>query len=134
MRTSSSHHQRRFLNLLTILALLAVTVPVTVQPVQAVSPDVVISQVYGGGGNSGAPLTHDLPPDNMQLDFTVGFTQFDVCAAPFTPVYDIQGSGAAAAITGNVTTQGVVVGDFEGSSGLQGFYLQDATGDGDATT
>ena len=26
---------------------------------QAVSPDVVISQVYGGGGNSGAPFTHD---------------------------------------------------------------------------
>ncbi|MFF4352738.1 lamin tail domain-containing protein [Streptomyces sp. NPDC001530] len=25
----------------------------------AVSPDIVISQVYGGGGNSGAPYTHD---------------------------------------------------------------------------
>ena len=33
---------------------------------------------------------------------------------PFTPIYQIQGSGLAAAITGNVTTQGVVVGDFEG--------------------
>ena len=29
------------------------------QPAQAVSPDVVISQVYGGGGNSGATLTND---------------------------------------------------------------------------
>lgn len=28
-------------------------------PVQAVSTNVVISQVYGGGGNSGAPYTHD---------------------------------------------------------------------------
>ena len=28
-------------------------------PAQAVSPDIVISQVYGGGGNSGATLTHD---------------------------------------------------------------------------
>ncbi len=28
-------------------------------PAQAVSPTVVISQVYGGGGNSGAPLTND---------------------------------------------------------------------------
>ena len=27
--------------------------------VQAVSPDVVISQVYGGGGNRGAPFTND---------------------------------------------------------------------------
>jgi hypothetical protein len=25
----------------------------------AISPDIVISQVYGGGGNSGAPFTHD---------------------------------------------------------------------------
>lgn len=32
---------------------------VATQPVQAVSPDIVISQVYGGGGNSGAPYTND---------------------------------------------------------------------------
>ncbi|MBI5304482.1 MAG: lamin tail domain-containing protein [Chloroflexi bacterium] len=29
------------------------------QPIFAVSPNVVISQVYGGGGNSGAPYTND---------------------------------------------------------------------------
>jgi predicted extracellular nuclease len=58
------------------------------------------------------------------------------CLLPFTPIYQIQGSGSSAAITGNVTTQGVVVGDFEGptSTGLQGFYLQDATGDANAAT
>jgi len=74
------------------------------------------------------------PPDNMEFNFTVGFTPFDVCAVVYTPIYAIQGSGMNAAITGNVITQGVVVGDFEGSSGLQGFYLQDADGDGDAAT
>jgi predicted extracellular nuclease len=60
----------------------------------------------------------------------------DPCTSAFTPIYSIQGSGLAAAIQGNVTTQGVVVGDFEGSTatGLQGFYLQDATGDADAAT
>jgi uncharacterized protein len=58
----------------------------------------------------------------------------DVCGQPFTHVYDIQGSGPNAAITGNVTTEGVVVGDFAGPTGLQGFYLQDAAGDGDAAT
>ncbi|HWQ15372.1 MAG TPA: ExeM/NucH family extracellular endonuclease [Roseiflexaceae bacterium] len=58
----------------------------------------------------------------------------DVCGLPYTPIYDIQGSGSTAAITGTVTTQGVVVGDFEGSSGLQGFYLQDPAGDGDEAT
>jgi predicted extracellular nuclease len=60
----------------------------------------------------------------------------DVCGLTFTPIYAIQGSGMSAAITGTVTTQGVVVADLEGptSSGIQGFYLQDATGDGDPAT
>jgi len=31
----------------------------TAAPAQAVSPDLVISQVYGGGGNAGAPFTND---------------------------------------------------------------------------
>jgi uncharacterized protein len=74
------------------------------------------------------------PPDNMVVDFSVGFSTLNVCSLSFTPIYDIQGSGLAAAITGIVTTQGVVVGDFEGSSGLQGFYLQDLTGNGNPAT
>ena len=61
-------------------------------------------------------------------------TSVAVCEQTFTPIYSIQGSGAAAAVTGTVTTEGVVVGDYEGSAGLQGVYLQDATGDGDAAT
>jgi predicted extracellular nuclease len=56
------------------------------------------------------------------------------CALSYTPIYQIQGSGLSAAITGNVTTQGVVVGDFEGTASASGFYLQDLTGDGDTTT
>jgi len=74
------------------------------------------------------------PPDTMVMDFSVGFSTLNVCSLSFTPIYDIQGNGLAAAITGTVTTQGVVVGDFEGSSGLQGFYLQDLTGDGNPST
>jgi predicted extracellular nuclease len=60
----------------------------------------------------------------------------DVCDLPYTPIYQIQGSGSSAAITGSVTTEGIVVGDFEGpiASGIQGFYIQDPTGDGDAAT
>ena len=45
----------RLLNLLLIAAL-AFSMVAFVQPAQAVSPDIVISQVYGGGGNSGATL------------------------------------------------------------------------------
>jgi predicted extracellular nuclease len=78
------------------------------------------------------------PPDNPAADTTINFTTavpINVCGASFTPIYDIQGSGSTAAITGVVTTQGVVVGDFEGPSpALRGFYLQDVTGDGDPAT
>jgi uncharacterized protein len=87
---------------------------------------VLANQVSDQDGND--------PPDNMVLDFAVGFTAFDVCATAFTPTYQIQGSGPSAAITGPVTTQGVVVGDFEGSASQQGFYIQDPTGDGNAAT
>lgn len=33
-----------------------------------------------------------------------------------------------------MTTEGVVVGDFQGASALNGFYLQDPSGDGDPLT
>src|SRR5262245_24989247 len=75
------------------------------------------------------------PPDRMTNNFVVDFSPVDVCVLPYTPIYAIQGSGEVAAITGPVTTQGVVVGDYEGPSpALRGFYLQDPTGDGDAAT
>lgn len=57
------------------------------------------------------------------------------CDGPFTPIPAIQGAGPEAAITGPVTTMGVVVGDFEGPRpALRGFYLQDPLGDGDPAT
>src|SRR6266498_1973396 len=75
------------------------------------------------------------PPDRMMDNFVVDFSPVDVCVLSYTPIYAIQGSGEAAAITGLVTTQGVIVGDYEGPSpALRGFYLQDLTGDGDAAT
>ncbi len=40
-------------------AALAVTGLAVATPAQAVSPDVVVSEVYGGGGNSGAELKQD---------------------------------------------------------------------------
>ena len=71
----------------------------------------------------------------MAVDFTVGFTAFDVCAQPYTAIHAIQGSGATVALTGSRTTQGVVVGDYEGASpALRGFFIQDPTGDGNPAT
>jgi predicted extracellular nuclease len=58
----------------------------------------------------------------------------DPCVRQFTPAYAIQGSGSSAAVTGDVTTQGVVVGDFEGSAANSGFFLQDQSGDGNPAT
>lgn len=75
--------------------------------------------------------------DTMEADYSFSFTTVavDVCSLSYTPIYSIQGSGLSAAITGVVTTQGVVVGDFEGASpALRGFYLQDLTGDGNVLT
>ncbi len=77
----------------------------------------------------------DDPPDNLTGQNSFSFTtEGPVCEQPFTPIYNIQGSGPAAAITGTVTTRGVVVGDYETSIGLQGFYLQDELGDADVAT
>ena len=51
---------RRLLAGTSIGALVLIGLPVVpMRVVQAVSPTIVISQVYGGGGNSGAPFTND---------------------------------------------------------------------------
>jgi hypothetical protein len=75
------------------------------------------------------------PPDTMTANFVSTFSVIGVCDLPYTPIYQIQGSGMSAAITGNVATKGVVIGDYEGASpALRGFYIQDLTGDGDSAT
>ncbi|WP_396215740.1 ExeM/NucH family extracellular endonuclease [Gemmatimonas sp.] len=58
------------------------------------------------------------------------------CDAAFTSASAIQGNDLVSPLAGqSVTTQGVVVGDFEGASpALRGFYLQDVVGDGDPAT
>ena len=79
----------------------------------------------------------DDPYDAMLADVTVRFAtnDSDPCLRAITPIPAIQGSGSSAAVTGAVTTRGIVVGDYEGPSPAQrGFFLQAATGDGDAAT
>lgn len=61
----------------------------------------------------------------------------NACSGAYTAIGQIQGHGATAAVTGTVTTRGVVVGDYElpaGGSQLRGFYIQDPVGDGDPDT
>ena len=49
----------KFLSVLVILALMLSLLPYQVQPVWALSTGIVISQVYGGGGNTGATYRND---------------------------------------------------------------------------
>ena len=53
--------KRTLLNLLVVVALVLSVVPLTLpaRVAQATSPDIVIGQVYGAGGNSGAVLRND---------------------------------------------------------------------------
>jgi predicted extracellular nuclease len=77
------------------------------------------------------------PPDNMAADYVFSFTTADVgsCGTAFTATYTIQGSGTASPIVGNtVTTEGVVIGDFQGAANLSGFYIQDPLGDANPAT
>lgn len=80
----------------------------------------------------------EVPPNHMEADYSWSFTTLaaDVCELPFTPIYEIQGSGMATALAGQtVTTGGVVIGDYEGPAPtLRGFYIQDPVGDGDPAT
>src|SRR5687768_18220605 len=47
----------KIFSIVTILALMLMALPM--QSAGAVSPNIVISQIYGGGGNAGATYTHD---------------------------------------------------------------------------
>jgi predicted extracellular nuclease len=64
----------------------------------------------------------------------------EACGDPFTPIYDVQGSGSASPLVSTeVAIEGVVVGDFQNNASvddgdLNGFHVQDPTGDGDNAT
>ncbi len=76
------------------------------------------------------------PPDQMAANYVFDFTiTADACGGPITPIYTIQGSGDASPVAGStVSTEGIVVGDLQGTSELKGIFIQDATGDGNAAT
>jgi uncharacterized protein len=73
------------------------------------------------------------PPDHPTANFFAGFTttNAEVCGDPATPIHDIQGTGAAAAITGVVTIEGIVTGDYQEASEFGGYYVQEEEADAD---
>ncbi|MDQ1619793.1 MAG: uncharacterized protein QOE19_2362 [Actinomycetota bacterium] len=107
-----------------------------------------IGQSEPGAGPAGNSLSRRLDPAsgnyewqpeaaatrnelNPPLDVTPPRDQ--PCDVPVTDeIGEVQGSGPSSPLAGGqVTVEGVVVGDL---AGLGGFYLQDADGDGDAAT
>lgn len=74
--------------------------------------------------------TADAMAADEEFSFTVA-TAFS-CAAPATLISTIQGSGSSSPEVGNVhDVEGVVIGDFQGSAGLRGFFLQEEDSDRD---
>ena len=72
--------------------------------------------------------------DQMEEDYVFSFTIAEGCGGDFTPIYEIQGSGMSSPMVNQtVTTEGVVVGDFQ-TGGKNGFYIQDEDGDDDEAT
>jgi predicted extracellular nuclease len=62
--------------------------------------------------------------DSQNPSGAMGLNLLSACDLPYVPIYQIQGSGLSAAVTGSVTTRGVVVGDYEGPMpNLRGFYI-----------
>jgi predicted extracellular nuclease len=77
------------------------------------------------------------PPLNMEQDYVFSFTTNAVCGDPATLISAVQGPGFVSPIVGQlVTVEGVVVGDFQESGELNGFFVQEeyADFDGDINT
>jgi len=82
--------------------------------------------------------------DNNSADFTVGAPNPRNCGAGCVPpppscteleIAQVQGSGSSTPVAGqSVCVEGIVTGDFNGTGGLGGFYIQDDTPDADPAT
>ena len=81
-------------------------------------------------GNHSGNLTHVSGSTSANLA-----VQGSSASTSITPIYTIQGTTDISPLDGTVvTTEGVVVADFQGTGQLNGFYIQDATGDGNTST
>jgi predicted extracellular nuclease len=119
---SSSHRRSRWMSVGLGLALVAALLPGATARAQ--SPDVVVSQVYGGGGNSGATYRNDF----IEL-FNRGATPVDVTG------WSVQYAAAAGStwqktdISGTIPAGGYyLVREAAGAGGTVDLPTPDATG------
>jgi len=67
--------------------------------------------------------------------FVIALLSAQFSSAQITPIYTIQGSGLSSSLAGStVLTEGVVTASFQSTNQLDGFFIQDTLGDGDALT
>lgn len=84
------------------------------------------------GGPTLTPTNTPLPATPTA---TATSTPTNACGDTATAIYAIQGSGANSPDDGLVRTiEGIVVGDFQGAAGLNGFNVQEEIGDGNPAT
>ncbi len=90
-------------------ALLACALPLLLGPAaaHATSPDVVLSQVYGGGGNSGAPLRSDFIELHNTANTTVDVTNWKVQYASATGAFG--GASFETALSGSIPAGGFLL-------------------------
>jgi predicted extracellular nuclease len=113
---------RRSLNALAVFALVLLSVPLGSNPAAAISPDLVISQIYGGGGNTGAVYTHDY----IEI-FNRGTTSVSLAGKSL--------QYASATGTGNLGSTSTQLTELPSASILPGgyFLVQEAPGTGGTT-
>jgi predicted extracellular nuclease len=90
---------------------------------------------FGFPGFPGSPALGEAEntPDAVNVAITVPTDPVGVCGDPSTLIHDIQGAGLVSPDVGSIREiEGVVVGDFQGSTGLNGFMVQEEDGDVDA--
>lgn len=95
--------------------------------------------LFGLPAQSGTPEVGEAAntPGTENLAITVETDPVGACFDAATKIHFIQGSGAASDDVGSIReVEGVVVGDFQGATGLGGFFVQeeDADADGDPAT
>jgi len=102
----------------------AVALTLLATPAQAASPDVVISEVYGGGGNSGATLTNDFielyNAGSAAVDLTGWTVQYASAAGSSWQVTALSGSLAPGKF--------YLVGEGAGAGGTDALPTPDASG------
>jgi predicted extracellular nuclease len=88
---------------------------------------------YPGAPGIGTTISKDLAQDNFQKFRSDVISNLGtVVPIPATKISTIQGSGTTAT-AGTFTIEGIVVGDFQGTNQLGGFYLQEEDSDRDGS-